>query len=116
MATDIAFALGVMMLLGKRVPDSLKVALVAIAILDDLVAIIIIALFYTSTLSLVSLAVGLGAIAVLFVLNVKKVQSIAAYVLTGIVFLFTIRFKIKLNVIYFYFICVCLCLFSVMVH
>ena len=84
-ATDIAFALGVITLLGKRVPESLKIALVAIAILDDLAAILIIAVFYTDTLSLLSLLGGLCAIGILALLNKKNIQNLAPYILTGIV-------------------------------
>jgi len=82
-ATDIAFALGVITLLGKRVPESLKICLVAIAIIDDLTAIIIIAFFYTKQLSLISL--GLGAIAILglYILNKRKVTNIAPYMVIG---------------------------------
>lgn len=83
-ATDIAFALGVVTLLGKRVPESLKICLVAIAIIDDLAAIIIIALFYTSSLSIMSLALGALAIIVLWILNRKGVTKIAPYIIVGI--------------------------------
>lgn len=84
-ATDIAFALGVLTLLGNRVPEALKICLVAIAILDDLAAIVIIALFYTANLSLVSLAAGAIAIIILSILNRRGVTSLTPYVLTGIV-------------------------------
>ncbi len=84
-ATDIAFALGILALLGSRVPVALKVFLLALAILDDLGAIIIIALYYTSNLSLASLAVaGVGATA-LIVLNRLRVLRLAPYILIGIV-------------------------------
>jgi len=84
-ATDIAFALGILSLLGNRVPASLKIFLMALAIIDDLGAIVIIALFYTSNLSLVSILVAVGAIIVLVVMNHLKVIKKAAYVLVGIV-------------------------------
>ena len=83
-ATDIAFALGVISLLGKRVPQSLKVCLVAIAIIDDLAAIIIIALFYTKSLSLVSLGLASIGILGLFILNKRKVTKIAPYIIIGV--------------------------------
>lgn len=84
-ATDIAFALGVMALLGKRVPLSLKVFLLALAIMDDLGVIVIIALFYTSQLSLEALVVSLTAIAVLWWMNRRGVDHISAYILVGVV-------------------------------
>jgi NhaA family Na+:H+ antiporter len=84
-ATDIAFALGVLSLLGKGVPNGLKVFLLTLAILDDLGAIVIIALFYTENLSLVSLAVAGAALAALALLNWRGVTAIPAYLLIGLV-------------------------------
>jgi len=84
-ATDIAFALGILSLLGKRVPSSLKIFLLALAIIDDLGAIIIIALFYTANLSLVSIAVAAAALLALFALNRSGVVRRAAYILLGAV-------------------------------
>jgi NhaA family Na+:H+ antiporter len=83
-ATDIAFALGVLALLGSRVPVSLKVFLTALAIIDDLGAIVIIALFYTANLSVESLALSGIALVVLFALNKMQVMRISAYVLVGV--------------------------------
>lgn len=84
-ATDIAFALGIVIMLGKRVPLSLKIFLMALAILDDIGAIVIIALFYTSQLSISSLIFAGGAITVLFILNRLKVSRIDIYLLIGLV-------------------------------
>lgn len=84
-ATDIAFALGVLSLLGTRVPLSLKVFLLALAIIDDLGAIVIIALFYTSNLSTLSIIVASVALFILFVMNRFCVALKAAYILVGIV-------------------------------
>ena len=85
MATDIAFALGVLSLLGKRVPMQLKVFLLALAIIDDLGAIIVIAIFYTSHMSFLSLAIAVIMILALFIMNKNGVVNNTAYILVGIV-------------------------------
>lgn len=83
-ATDIAFALGVLSVLGSRVPVSLKVLLMAIAIFDDLGAIVIIALFYSGELSAISLALAGVALGVLAALNLLGVTRRAPYLLVGL--------------------------------
>jgi NhaA family Na+:H+ antiporter len=85
MATDIAFALGILSLVGKRVPFSLKILLTALAVIDDLGAIIIIALFYTSTLSVVNLAIAMGIFGVLLIFNRMKVFNLWPYLIGGVV-------------------------------
>ena len=82
-ATDIAFALGVLALLGSRVPLALKVFLVSLAIIDDIGAIIIIALFYSGQLSQISLVISAICLVVLFVLNRRGVANIPAYIFVG---------------------------------
>ncbi|MCG8612628.1 MAG: Na+/H+ antiporter NhaA [Pseudomonadales bacterium] len=84
-ATDIAFALGVLALLGNRVPASLKIFLASLAVLDDIGAILIIAFFYTVSLSELSIAIAFSMVCVLFILNKLRVRQVAPYLLTGIV-------------------------------
>jgi len=84
-ATDIAFALGVLALLGNRVPMSLKIFLMALAIIDDLGAIIIIALFYTVDLSTLSIIIATLSLLVLITMNWLGVVKKAAYIIVGII-------------------------------
>ncbi|WP_298928684.1 Na+/H+ antiporter NhaA [uncultured Ramlibacter sp.] len=84
-ATDIAFALGVLVLLGSRVPASLKVFLTAVAIIDDLGAIVVIALFYTADLSFTMLLAAATGSVLLLALNRARVMAIAPYVIVGLV-------------------------------
>ncbi len=84
MATDIAFSLGILALLGKRVPLQLKVFLTALAIFDDLGAIIVIAIFYTSNISVLMLLVAIILILILYILNRYNVTNYVPYMLLGI--------------------------------
>lgn len=84
MATDIAFALGVVYLLGDKVPASAKVFLTTLAIVDDLGAVLVIAFFYTSELSIASLLFGLGFLAVMFIGNRLGIKSLFFYAVLGI--------------------------------
>lgn len=85
MATDIAFAIGILSLLGNRVPASLKVFLTALAVIDDLGAIIVIAVFYTTSLAFTNLLIALGIFGLLIVLNRLKVYDLVPYLIGGVV-------------------------------
>lgn len=85
MATDIAFAIGILSLLGKRVPVALKVFLTALAVIDDLGAILMIAIFYTDSLDLVNLGISLGVFGVLLILNRLKVNNLLLYLIGGVI-------------------------------
>ena len=85
MATDIAFAIGILSLLGNRVPTSLKIFLTALAVMDDLGAIIIIATLYSSSISFTYLMLALGIFVVLLLLNRLKVHNLIPYLMGGII-------------------------------
>ena len=85
MATDIAFAIGILSLLGKRVPTSLKIFLTALAVMDDLGAIFVIAIFYTNTLAFTNLFIALGIFGLLLILNRLKVRNLIPYLIGGVV-------------------------------
>lgn len=85
MATDIAFAIGILSLLGNKVPASLKIFLTALAVIDDLGAILVIAIFYTTSIAFVNLAIALGIWIFLFVLNRMKITSLIPYLIGGVI-------------------------------
>ena len=84
-ATDIAFALGILILLGDRVPMALKVCLVAVAIIDDLAAVIIIALFYTAEISTQSLVLAFIGLSIVAFMNFRKVTNLGPYIIMGLI-------------------------------
>lgn len=84
MATDIAFVLGVLAILGNRIPVSLKIFMTALAIADDLIAVLVIAIFYTDRIHVVSLALGLAGIALCFAANILGIRKPAIYAVIGI--------------------------------
>lgn len=84
MATDIAFAIGILSLLGNKVPLALKVFLTALAVIDDLDAIIIIALFYSKGLNITYLLIALGLFGILIVMNRMKIYKLGPYLILGI--------------------------------
>ena len=83
MATDIAFAIGILSLLGSRVPASLKIFLTALAVMDDLGAIVVIAIFYTATLAYTNLFIALSIFLILLALNKMKVHNLLPYLIGG---------------------------------
>ena len=84
MATDIAFAIGILSLLGNRVPISLKIFLTALAVIDDLGAILVIAIFYTSTIIWTNLFIALGIFVTLLIFNRLKIRNLIPYLIGGI--------------------------------
>jgi len=85
MATDIAFVVGILSLFGTRVPVKFKLFILTLAIMDDLAAILVIAIFHTKTLSYTSMLISLGCIVVLFVMNKVKVEKLPSYFFVGLI-------------------------------
>lgn len=85
MATDIAFAIGILSLLGNRVPASLKIFLTALAVIDDLGAIIVIAIFYTTSIAFFNLFMALGIFGLLLFLNRLRIHNLIPYLIGGVV-------------------------------
>ena len=83
MATDIAFAIGILSLLGSRVPTSLKVFLTALAVIDDIGAILVIAVFYTDNIAFINLLIAFAIMGFLFILNRRKVHNLIPYLIGG---------------------------------
>ncbi|PAF45472.1 Na+/H+ antiporter NhaA [Helicobacter sp. 11S02629-2] len=93
MATDIAFALGVMMMLGKNVPTSLKLFLVTLAVADDLGAILVIAIFYTNDLNLIWLGISVIITIILIIINRLGVKNLFVYLIFGVLLWFSVHFS-----------------------
>lgn len=85
MATDIAFALGILSILGSRIPATLKVFLTAVAVIDDLGAILIIAVFYSTSISMVNLVIALGIFGILLLLNRMRINNLIFYLIGGVI-------------------------------
>ncbi|MCB1051947.1 MAG: Na+/H+ antiporter NhaA [Acidobacteria bacterium] len=90
MATDIAFALGILTLLGSRIPAWAKIFLTALAVVDDLIAVLVIAVFYTESIHWGPLMLGLGCLVVLIVFNLREVHRLGPYLLVGLVLWFAV--------------------------
>ena len=84
MATDIAFAIGILSLLGNKIPFSLKVFLTALAVIDDLGAILVIAVFYTKTLYFINLIISLSIFGILLIMNRLKIKNLSLYLIGGV--------------------------------